>query len=105
MFATLGYAICVPFAWLLRIFYALTSSYGCAILLFTLLSKIVLLPISVWLQKNSIKMVEIQPAVNRIKAKYYGDADTIAEEQAKMYKEKAIIRWPAWFRCSCRSSF
>ena len=68
--------------------YGFLKNYGWAILLFTFISKIILLPISVWVQKNSIKMVEIQPAVNRIKAKYYGDADTIAEKQAEMYKEK-----------------
>ena len=80
--------IAVPLGAVMDACYSLLQNYGWAILLFTLISKIILLPISIWVQKNSIKMVEIQPAVNRIKAKYYGDADTIAEEQAKMYKEK-----------------
>ena len=80
--------IAVPLGAVMDWCYGFLLNYGWAILLFTLISKIILLPISVWVQKNSIKMVEIQPAVNRIKAKYYGDADTIAEEQAKMYKEK-----------------
>ena len=80
--------IAVPLGAVMDWCYGFLMNYGWAILLFTLISKIILLPISVWVQKNSIKMVEIQPAVNRIKAKYYGDADTIAEEQAKMYKEK-----------------
>ena len=80
--------IAVPLGTVMDWCYGFLLNYGWAILLFTLISKIILLPISVWVQKNSIKMVEIQPAVNRIKAKYYGDADTIAEEQAKMYKEK-----------------
>ena len=36
MFATLGYYICIPFAWLVRLFYNLTGgSYGTAIILFT----------------------------------------------------------------------
>ena len=80
--------IAVPLGAVMDWCYGFLMNYGWAILLFTLISKIILLPISVWVQKNSIKMVEIQPAVNRIKARYYGDADTIAEEQAKMYKEK-----------------
>ncbi len=80
--------IAVPLGAVMDACYSLLQNYGWAILLFTLISKIILLPISIWVQKNSIKMVEIQPAVNRIKAKFYGDADTIAEEQAKMYKEK-----------------
>ena len=80
--------IAVPLGAVMDWCYGFLKNYGWAILLFTFISKIILLPISVWVQKNSIKMVEIQPAVNRIKAKYYGDADTIAEKQAEMYKEK-----------------
>ena len=40
MFAQLGYYICMPFAWLTRIFYNLTGSYGIALILFTLLCAI-----------------------------------------------------------------
>lgn len=68
--------------------YHLISNYGIAIILFTLISKIVLLPISIWVQKNSIKMVKMQPAINRIKAKHFGDADRIADEQSKLYKKE-----------------
>lgn len=80
--------ISIPLGYVMEWCYALIPNYGVAIILFTLLTKIVLLPISVWVQKNSIKMVEMQPAINRIKAKFFGDADTIAEEQSKLYKAK-----------------
>ena len=43
---------------------------------------------SVWVQKNSIKMVKMQPAINRIKINYFGDKDKIAEEQEKLYKQE-----------------
>ena len=66
--------------------YQLTRNYGLAILLFTLFSKIVLIPISVWVQKNGIKLVKMQPEINWLKVNHYGDLDTIAEEQAKIYK-------------------
>ena len=68
--------------------YNLTKNYGLAIILFTLISKFILLPISVWVQKNSITMVKIEPEVNRIKIKHFGDKDTIAEEQQKLYKKE-----------------
>jgi len=68
--------------------YALCKNYGAAILVFTLLSKIVLLPVSVWVQKNSIKMVKMQPEINFIMVKHFGDKDTIAEEQASVYKRE-----------------
>ena len=68
--------------------YYLVHNYGLAIILFTLISKIVLLPVSVWVQKNSIKMVKMQPEINRIKAKHFGDADRIADEQSKIFKRE-----------------
>lgn len=68
--------------------YALCRNYGAAILLFTLISKLVLLPVSVWVQKNSIKMVKMQPEINFIMVKHFGDKDTIAEEQALVYKRE-----------------
>ena len=48
-----------------------------AILLFTVIIKIVLMPLSLWCQWNSIVMVKIMPELNRIKVKYFGDAETI----------------------------
>ena len=72
----------------MRFCYKLCNNYGIAIILFTLFSKIVLLPISIWVQKNSIKMVKMQPDINKIKIKYFGDKDKIADEQAILYKKE-----------------
>ena len=72
----------------MRFCYNIISNYGWAIILFTLFSKIVLLPVSVWVQKNSIKMVKMQPAVNKIKIDHFGDKDAIADEQSKLYKKE-----------------
>ncbi len=68
--------------------YDLTGNWWLAILLFTLITKIILLPISLWCQKNSIKMVQLTPEINRIKVKYFGDKDTIGEQQAALYKRE-----------------
>ena len=68
--------------------YSLVGNYGIAIILFTFLTKIILLPVYMWTYFNSIKMIKIQPEINMIKAKYYGQKDIIAEEEAKLYKEQ-----------------
>lgn len=68
--------------------YRVARDYGLAIILFTLLSKIVMLPISIWVQNNSIKMVKMQPDLNFIKITHYGDKDAIADEEAKLYKRE-----------------
>lgn len=80
-------AIAIPLGVIMKWCFRLISNYGLAIILFTLLTKIILLPLSVWVQKNSIKMVRMQPELNRIKAKFFGDKDTIADEESKLYKK------------------
>lgn len=73
---------------IMRLCYNAFGNYGLAIIIFTFISKIILLPISIWVQKNSIKMVKMQPDINKIKINYYGDRDKIAEEQEKLYKKE-----------------
>lgn len=77
-----------PLEWIMNFCYALCHNYGLAIVLFTFVSKIVLLPVSIWVQKNSIKMVKMQPEINFLKARHFGDPDTIAEEQGKLFKRE-----------------
>ena len=78
----------VPLGYIMQFCHFLFSDYGLAIILFTLLTKIVILPVGIWVHKNSIKMVKIQPAINRLKAKFFGDSERIAEEQSKLFKEQ-----------------
>ena len=66
----------------------LTGNFWWAVVLFTFITKIILLPISVMVQKNSIKMVKMYPEMNRIKAKYFGNKDKISEEQYNLYKRE-----------------
>ena len=68
--------------------YELTGNWWAAILLFTLITKVILMPMALWVQWNSIKMVQIMPAINRLKVKHFGDRETIGEEQNKLNKEQ-----------------
>lgn len=74
--------------YIMKFCYNICSNYGLAIILFTLFSKIILLPVSIWVQKNSIKMVKMQPKINKVKIDYFGDKDRIADETSKIYKEE-----------------
>ncbi len=84
---TILYYIGIPLGYLMKLCWMLVDNYGVAIILFTLATKLVLLPLSVWIHKNSIQMIKIQPDINFLKANHYGDMDTIAEEQAKLFKK------------------
>lgn len=62
------------------------GSYILAIVLFTLLTKILLLPVSLWVHRSGIQMVQLMPELNKLKVRYYGDKEQIAEETQILYK-------------------
>lgn len=89
MFNTiLNTVVGVPLGYLMRLCLFIVNNYGLAIILFTLLTKIILFPLNIMIQKNSIKMIRIQPELNEISAKYVGNQDRISEEQLKLYKRE-----------------
>ncbi len=68
--------------------YSVVKNYGLAIILFTLISKVILLPLSIWVHCNGLKMVRMMPKINWLHVNHYGDLDAIAEGQAKLYKQE-----------------
>ena len=79
--------ISLPLSMLLNWCFEMLGSYVPAIVVFTLLTKVILLPVSAWVQKNGITMVKLMPKINRLKIRYYGDKDTIADETQALYKQ------------------
>ena len=67
--------------------YSLTGNWWLTILLFTLIVKVVLMPLSLWCQWNSIVMVRMMPDLNRVKVKYFGDAEQIGERQSELNRQ------------------
>ncbi|MGN0435516.1 MAG: membrane protein insertase YidC [Wujia sp.] len=84
----IGRLIAGPFKKLIKWIYSWTGSMAAAIIIFTFFTKLILLPLSIWVQFNSIKMVKMQPDINMINAKYYGDKETISEKQAELFKKE-----------------
>ena len=76
------------FGLLMRLCYAITGSFGWTLILFTALTKVVLFPVSLISQKNSIIMVKIRPLLDDLQARYEGEAGTIISEQKALYKRE-----------------
>lgn len=66
--------------------YLAVRSYGLSIIVFTVFTKLVLFPISLITQKNSIKMAQMRPELDALKTKYVDDKDKYADEQLALYK-------------------
>lgn len=64
----------------------LVPNYWIDIILFTLITKVLQYPVSLWCQANSLKMVALMPKALKLKIDYYGDSDTIGEKTAELYK-------------------
>lgn len=75
------------FGALLLLSYQLSAcNYLAALFVFTLITKVLLLPVALWTQSNGIKMASMTPTLNDIKCKYFGDKEKIADETAAIYK-------------------
>ncbi|OZC04010.1 membrane protein insertase YidC [Rubricoccus marinus] len=66
------------------------SSFGLAILVFALLVKLLLWPLTAASYKNAAKMRELQPKMAAIKEKYGDDPQKQQEATMKMYKEEKV---------------
>lgn len=76
------------FGYVMRQCYELTNSFGWAVVIFTLLTKVIIFPISLMSQKNSIIMVKIQPMLADLQARYEGELDILLKEQKALYKKE-----------------
>lgn len=90
MFSTIGYIICIPFAWLVRLFYNLTNSYGMAIILFTLVLKLIMLPFQMKSKKSMMRMSRMNGRIQEIQKKYANNQTKQAEEMQKLYAEEGV---------------
>lgn len=82
--------VTIPFGWLLSWLYDFTSSYGWALILFAIIVKVVLLPISAKSKKSSMKMSRIQPRLTAIQQKYADDQVKMNEEMQALYKSENV---------------
>ena len=90
MFSTIGYIICIPFAWLVRLFYNLTGSYGMAIILFTLVIKLIMLPFQMKSKKSMMRMSRMSGKMQEIQKKYANNQMKMNEELQKFYEEEGV---------------
>ena len=86
----MGKIITVPFGWLLGILYQLTTNYGVAMILFAILVKLILAPITAKSKKTSMKMSRISPMVQDIQKRYEGDQQKMNEALQNLYKEEGV---------------
>ena len=76
------------FGYLLNFIYGIVNNYGIAIILFTIILKLVMLPISIKQQKTLKKSAKMQVKVKEIQEKYSNDQVRQSQELMDLYKKE-----------------
>ena len=82
--------ILTPFSWLLKVFCQFTDSYGLALILFTIIVKIILFPLSLKGKKSMIKMNMANGELQKIKERCGNDRERYNQEVQKYYTDNNI---------------
>ena len=86
MFAFLA----VPMLWLLKSFYALVANFGWAIVLLTLLIRLLTFPLQWSSLKGMKKMQNLQPQLAKLKEKYKDDPMAMQKETMAIFKKSGV---------------
>ncbi len=78
------------FGYLLNFLYNLIQNYGLSIILFSIIVKIVLLPISVNQQKTMKKTAKIQEEVKKLQIKNKNNPEALQRETMELYKREKM---------------
>jgi YidC/Oxa1 family membrane protein insertase len=82
--------IMYPIFWLLRELYALTGNFGVAIMLLTVVVRILLFPIAQKQFASMAQMRAVQPKMKALQERYKEDKPKLQQEMAKLYKDEKV---------------
>ena len=78
------------FGYVLALLYNIVNNYGLAIILFTVIIKLVLLPLSIKQQRTMKKSAELQEKMQVIQFKYKNDPEKMNQEIMNLYKTEKM---------------
>lgn len=76
------------FGYLLNFLYNLLNNYGLAIIIFSILVKVILLPLTIKQQKTMEKTTKMQDELKALQFKYKNDQERLNKEMMDMYKRE-----------------
>ena len=82
--------VLIPFAWLLRTLYHVFNNYGVALILFSLLTKLILLPFTAKSKKSMMKTSRLGPKLKELEARCGDDKLRYQQEMQALYKEEGV---------------
>lgn len=80
----------IPFGYLMEWLYRLTGNYGIALILFSIVVQIVLLPMTAKSKKSMMKMSRLTPLTQEIQRKYADDPNRQNQALQELYKQEGV---------------
>jgi YidC/Oxa1 family membrane protein insertase len=80
----------IPLVWLLTFFYSVFKNYGVAIILLTVVVRVVLYPFTYKSMKSMKEMQKIQPLMVELREKYKNDKEKLNQEVMRLYQTHKI---------------
>lgn len=82
--------IATPLGYVMEWIYLLVQNYGWTLIIFTIVTKLAMFPLSIKQQKSSAKMAVYQPYIQEVQKKYANDKQKQQEEMMKLQQEYGI---------------
>ena len=82
--------LCYPLVWVLNLFNGWIPNFGVAIILLTILVRLLFWPLTRKSTEGMKKMQEIQPLMKEIQAKYKDNPQRLQQETWQLYREKKV---------------
>ncbi len=84
--------------------YSWMRDYGWATIMFTIMMRMIMLPLDIKNRKSMLKMQEMQPKINELQRKYGNDQQKLQQKQMQLFKEEhyspfsgclpILLTWP-----------
>jgi YidC/Oxa1 family membrane protein insertase len=82
--------LAVPVLWVMHWFYRFTGNYGIAIILLTVITKVLFFPLTIKSMTSMKAMQALQPQVNAIRSKYKSDPQRLQQETMALYRANKV---------------
>ena len=90
-------AISSLFGYLLNALYSVFNNYGIAIIVFSIILRIILIPITIKQQKSLKKSAELQEEMKEIQRKYKNNPEKLNQETIDLYKREKLSPFAGCF--------
>ncbi len=90
-------AISSLFGYLLNALYNVFNNYGIAIIVFSIILRIILIPITIKQQKSLKKSAELQEEMKEIQRKYKNNPEKLNQETIELYKREKLSPFAGCF--------